>query len=436
MIQRYLELAKLFLKVGTVSFGGPAAHLAVMEHEVVQRRGWLTHEQFLDLIGVSTLIPGPNSTELAAFIGHHRAGRLGSLVAGVSFVVPAALITSAFAWSYVRYGSLPQAAPLLYGIPSAVVAILVVALWRLGKKPLSTWQTALVGLGVAAASLAGLDSVLTFLAGSALGIVLIACTRRCPSPPAATAGGLIAGSVSAAGATQAKAAGATAAATGTLVAGNVVAGNVVAGNAAAGASVSLAKLALFFLKVGAVLYGSGYVLVAYLQSGLVDQRHWLTQQQLLDAVAVGQFTPGPLLSTAAFIGYLLGEQAGVGGLAGAGVATVAIFAPSFAFVMLTAPWIARLRKLRGTAVVLDAVSAASIGLMFAVTVNMAVDLATGRSMRYALTTAPAVNVVAILDHGPRILIALAALAVALRWKPAAAWLVLGSILAGLVLYRW
>ncbi len=431
MIQRYLELAKLFLKVGTVSFGGPAAHTAVMEHEVVQRRGWLTHEQFLDLIGVSTLIPGPNSTELAAFIGHHRAGRLGSLVAGTCFVVPATLITSAFAWSYVRYGSLPQAAPLLYGIPSAVVAILAVAVWRLGKRPLSTWQTALIGLGVAAASLAGLDSVLAFLAGSALGVLLIACTRRGPSSPAATAGGLIAGSASAAWSTPAQAAGTAGAAAGTLVAGSVV-----AGSAAAGASVSLAKLALFFLKVGAVLYGSGYVLVAYLQSGLVDERHWLTQQQLLDAVAVGQFTPGPLLSTAAFIGYLLGQRAGVGGPAGAGVATVAIFAPSFVFVTLTAPWIARLRKLRGTAVVLGAVNAASIGLMVAVTVNLAVDLATGRSLHDVLTIAGAVNGKAVLHHGPRILIALAALAVALRWKPAAAWLVLGSILAGLVLCRW
>ena len=210
-------------------------------------------------------------------------------------------------------------------------------------------------------------------------MLLIACTRRGPSSPAATAGGLIAGSASAAWSTPAQAAGTAGAAAGTLVAGSVV-----AGSAAAGASVSLAKLALFFLKVGAVLYGSGYVLVAYLQSGLVDERHWLTQQQLLDAVAVGQFTPGPLLSTAAFIGYLLGQRAGVGGPAGAGVATVAIFAPSFVFVTLTAPWIARLRKLRGTAVVLGAVNAASIGLMVAVTVNLAVDLATGRSLHDVL----------------------------------------------------
>jgi chromate transporter len=431
MIHRYLELAKLFLKLGTFSFGGPAAHLAVMEHEVVQRRGWLTHEQFLDLIGVSTLIPGPNSTELAAFIGHHRAGRLGSLVAGICFVVPAALITSAFAWSYVRYGSLPQAAPLLYGIPSAVVAILIVALWRLGRKPLSTWQTALVGLGVAAASLAGLDSVLAFLAGSALGVALIACTRRGPRLPAASCAGLIGGSVGAAWSAPARAAAATGAAGGTLVAGSAV-----AGSAAAGASVSLAKVALFFLKVGAVLYGSGYVLVAYLQGGLVEQNHWLTQQQLLDAVAVGQFTPGPLLSTATFIGYLLGERAGAGGAAGAAVATVAIFAPSFVFVMFTAPWIARLRTLRGTAVVLDAVNAASIGLMIAVTVNLAADLATGRSLHDILTVAGAVNARAILEHVPRVLIALAALAAALRWKPAAAWLVLGSMIAGLVFCRW
>jgi chromate transporter len=421
MIERYWELAKLFLKLGTVSFGGPAAHTAVMEHEVVQRRRWLTHQEFLDLLGVSKLIPGPDSTELVAFIGHHRAGRLGSLVAGACFVVPAVLITSAFAWSYVRYGSLPQAAPLLYGIPSAVVAILVVAVWRLGKKPLSTWQTALVGLGVAAASLAGLDSVLTFLTGSALGVVLIACTRPGPSPPAANGGGLIAGAVGAAWATPARAAGATA--------GTLTAASVVAGNAAAGASVSLLKLALFFLKVGAVLYGSGYVLVAYLQGGLVDQNHWLTQQQLLDAVAVGQFTPGPLLSTAAFVGYLKG------GLAGAAVATVAIFAPSFVFVMLTAPWIARLRKLHRTAVVLDAVNAASIGLMIAVTVNLAVDLATGHSLRETLTIPAAVNAAAVLHHGPRILIALAALAAAVRWKPAAAWLVLGSVLAGLAVCR-
>ncbi len=398
MLQRCLELAKLFLKLGTVSFGGPAAHIAVMEHEVVQRRGWLTQQQFLDLIGVSKLIPGPDSTELVAFIGHHRAGRLGALVAGTCFVLPAVLLTSGVAWSYVRYGSLPKAAPLLYGIPSAVVAILTLALWRLGKKSLSTWQTALIGLGVAAASLAGRDTVLTFLAGSALGIVLIAGTRRRPTSPAATCA--------------------------------LLAGNAAAASAAAGASVSLLKLALFFLKVGAVLYGSGYVLVAYLQGGLVDQNHWLTQQELLDAVAVGQLTPGPLLSTAAFIGYLKG------GAAGAGVATVAIFAPSFVFVMLTAPWIARLRKLRGTAVVLDAVNAASIGLMIAVTVNLAADLATGHSLRDILTIAGAVNVAAIRQHVPRVLIALAALAVALRWKPAAAWLVLGSILAGLVAYRW
>jgi chromate transporter len=289
-----------------------------------------------------------------------------------------------------------------------VVAILVAAVWRLGRKPLSTWQTALVGLGVATASLAGLDSVLTFLAGSALGVLLIACTRRGPGSPAAN-GGLIAGSAGAVWTAHA--------------------------SAAAAAPFSLVKLALFFLKVGAVLYGSGYVLVAYLQGGLVDQNHWLTQQQLLDAVAVGQFTPGPLLSTAAFIGYLLGAKAGLGGPAGAAVATVAIFAPSFLFVTLTAPWIARLRKLRGTAVVLDAVNAASIGLMIAVTVNLAADLTTGKTLREALTIGAAVNARALLDHGPRVLIALAALAAGLRWKPAAAWLVLGSILAGLVLYR-
>ena len=425
MVQRYLELTKLFLKLGSVGFGGPAAHIAMMEHEVVHRRNWMTQEQFLDLIGISTLIPGPNSTEMAAFIGHHHAGRLGSLVAGISFVVPATLITSAFAWSYVRYGRLPQAAPLLFGIPSAVVAILIVAVWRLGKKPLSTWKTAMIALTVAAASLAGVDSVLTFLAGSALGVALIAWTRRGPRASAAGCGLLIAGSVGPVAATQARAAGATG-----LAAGSLVAGTAASGTAAAGASVSLAKLALFFLKVGAVLYGSGYVLVAYLQGGLVDQHHWLTQQQLLDAVAVGQFTPGPLLSTAAFVGYLLA------GPAGAAVATVAIFAPSFVFVMLTAPWIVRLRKLRGTAVLLAAVNAASIGLMIAVTVNLALDLATGHSPHDLVTVAGAVNAHALRQHVPRVVIALAALAVALRWKPAAAWLVLGSILAGLVLYRW
>lgn len=321
------EVALYFLRLGFTAFGGPAAHIAMMEEELVRRRRWLSREEFLDLVGAVNLIPGPNSTELAIHLGYRRAGRPGLLAAGICFIVPAAAITLAFAEAYRRYGALPQAQDALYGIKPVILAVLGRALWSLSRSAVKNRFLAALALGAAAASFCGANELLVLL-GAGIAAVLV---RK---PGALSGARLIAAE-----------------------------------------PFGLMALFLFFLKVGAVLYGSGYVLLAFLQSSLVEDWGWLTQAQLLDAVAAGQMTPGPVFTTATFIGYL------VGGLPGAGVATAGIFLPSFVFVALSGPLIPRLRRSPGAGAFLDGVNVASLALMAVVAVALTraavVDWTTG-----------------------------------------------------------
>lgn len=387
---RLKELALVFLKLGILGFGGPAAHIAMMEEEVVARRGWLTRQRFLDLLGATNLIPGPNSTEMAIHLGYVRAGWSGLAVAGICFILPAVGVTGGLAWIYVHFGQLPQVEPWLLGIKPAVVAIIAVSVWRLGNKACKTWSLGAIGAAVLAASLLQVNEVAALLLGGLSGMLWL----RLPQAVRSRRGKIV---PVVAGAWL-----------GQWLSKNVgVLLAVAAGAVGAGAvPASLWKLGLFFLKVGAVLYGSGYVLVAFLQGGLVHEYGWLTQRELLDAVAIGQFTPGPVLSTATFIGYM------IAGAGGAAVATTAIFAPSFFFVALVNPWVPRLRKSAWTAAFLDAVNVSAVALMAAVTVKL------GQ---------------ATLTAWPAWLIAVAATLIGLRWKVNLAWVVVGGGVLGWLL---
>ena len=321
------ELARLFLKLGSVSFGGPAAHIALMRHELVERRQWLGDREFLDLVGATNLIPGPNSTEMAIHIGLRRAGWPGLLVAGACFILPAVVIVGLLAALYVRLGSLPQTQALFYGVKPVVVAIVGVALWRLARAAIGSWWQAALAVAAVIASLMNVHE-LTLLA---------VC-------------GILGGLASMRGTRHTVSLGAVAlAAPGALQAG------------AAASAVTSGTLALVFLKAGAFLFGSGYVLLAFLRADLVERLGWLTERQLLDAVSVGQFTPGPVFTTATFIGYLLQ------GPRGAAIATTAIFLPAFVFVALSGPLLPRIRKSRVAGGVLDGVNVGSLSLMAVVT---------------------------------------------------------------------
>jgi chromate transporter len=335
---RLPEIARLFLRFGFVAFGGPAAHIAMMDDEFVERRKWLTRQHFLDLVGATNLIPGPNSTEMVMHIGYERAGLLGMIVAGVSFILPAAGLTGALAWAYMEYGALPAVGPFLTGIKPTVIAIILGALWKLGPKAVKGWRLGLIGASAAAASLLGAGEIVTLAVVGLLGTIWLHTSRS------------------------------ESAAAGIILLVSQTKRQVFAAAAAAGAAasaLSLTKLGLFFLKIGSILYGSGYVLIAFLEGGLVQEYGWLTKAQLLDAVAAGQFTPGPVLTTATFIGYVLM------GWPGAVVSTLGIFLPSFVFVAILNPIIPRLRKSQWSAAFLDAVNAAAIGLMAAVLVELA-----------------------------------------------------------------
>ncbi|OGW54616.1 MAG: chromate transporter [Thermodesulfovibrio sp. RBG_19FT_COMBO_42_12] len=339
------ELIRLFLKLGTVAFGGPAAHIAMMEEEVVNRRKWITREQFLDLVGATNLIPGPNSTEMAIHVGYIRAGLLGLIVSGISFILPAVIITGIFAWVYVKFGTLPQASNFLFGIKPVVISIILVAIIRLGKTAAKNTPLTIIGIAVALASLLGMNEVIALLCGGILGIILYALKEKAHK---GITGWFIPLSIQPIAFLM-----------------DSKSRTVAAVSAAGIAGVSLWKLGLFFLKIGSVLYGSGYVLVSFLEGGLVRDYGWLTHQQLLDAIAIGQFTPGPVLSTATFVGYI------VSGIPGALISTAAIFLPSFLFVLVLNPLIPRLRKSGAMSAFLDAVNISAIGLMTSVAISLA-----------------------------------------------------------------
>ncbi len=374
--QRLKELMAVFFRLGTVAFGGPAAHIAMMDDEVVKRRQWMSREDLLDLIGVTNLLPGPNSTELAIHIGYERARWPGLFVAGSSFILPAMGLVWLLAALYVRYQAVPQVGWLLYGIKPVIIAVVLQALWKLGKKAAKDVPTIVAGIVAIAAYFAGLNEVvLLLLAGLAVMLV-----KNWQSRGTTTGAFLLpfSGAIAQIGSPL-----------------------------AATVSVGWASVFLFFLKIGCVLYGSGYVLLAFLQRDLVDQNQWLTSQQLLDAVAIGQLTPGPVFTTATFVGYLLAGHAGA--IAG----TVGIFLPAFLLVGLVNPWVPKLRQSPWARGFLDGVNAASLGLMAGVT--------------YTLGQA------ALVDWITVVLAVLSAIAV-FRFKINSAWLVLAGAAAGLCLH--
>ena len=377
---RLAELAALFLKLGTIGFGGPAAHIALMEDEVVHRRKWLAREAFLDYVGAMNLIPGPNSTELAIAIGRERAGWAGLVVAGVSFIVPAAVIVTVVAWAYVRFGQLPSALAVLAGVKPVVIAIVAQALWRLGRTALSNRWLVLLAIVAAIATFVGVHELMVLL-----GAAVIAAASRVRRP------GVGASAFS-------------------IIPVHGLSKPAVSGVAALGVTatsaitVSLLSVFAIFLKIGSVLFGSGYVLLAFLRADLVQRLRWITEQQLLDAVAVGQVTPGPVFTTATFIGYVLA------GIPGAAVATIGIFLPAFVFVAVSGPLIPRIRRSRIAGAGLDGVNAASLALMAVVTWHL------GRAVFVDTTS---------------VVIALVALALLATRRVNAVWLLLGAAIVGI-----
>jgi chromate transporter len=326
------ELLVLFLRLGLTAFGGPAAHIAMMEEEVVRRRGWLTRAEFLDLLGATNLIPGPNSTEMAIHIGWRRGRWAGLLVAGVAFILPAALLVAGIAWAYVRFRQLPILVQLFDGIRPVILAVVAQALWILGRQAVKSVVLGVIGVAAVVAVAFGVHELVVLFAGAAVAALAARPWRAAPPAAAALVPMLP-----------------WAPATTTAAGGAVAAG--------AGAAVGLWPLFAFFLKVGSVLFGSGYVLLAFLRADLVERWHWLSDGQLLDAIVVGQVTPGPVFTTATFIGYLL--HGGTGAL----VATLGIFAPAFVFVALSAPIVPRLRRSRWAGAFLDGLNVASLALM-------------------------------------------------------------------------
>ena len=365
------EVARLFLRLGLTAFGGPAAHIGLMQREAVERRGWMSREQFLDLVGACNLLPGPGSTQVAMALGYGRAGWIGLVIAGACFILPASLATLALAWAYVRYGSLPQAQGLLYGAKPVMVAIIVQAIWNLGRTAFRRWPLALAGVACFAAALAGAPPLAVLLASG--GIALLAVWR--PSRPGAAMG------------------------LGWLPLG--------LGGGAAG-TVGFLPLFLIFLKLGVVVFGSGYVLLAFLKADLVDRLHWVTGPQLLDAITAGQVTPGPVFATATFLGYLLR------GWAGAAVATAAIFLPSFLMAGAVGALAGRIRRSKPAAAFLDGVNAAAVALM------ASVAIALGR---------------ATLVDGWTWALGLVSALLLVRFRVNATWLILGAAVLGILLHN-
>ncbi len=353
-IGRLAEISLAFLRVGLIAFGGPAAHLALLEDEFVSRRGWLSRQRFLDLMGATNLIPGPNSTEMTMHLGYERAGALGLFVAGTSFVLPAALLTGLLAWCYLQFGTLPGAAPVLTSIRPAILVVILGAVWKLGRKAVTDSRLGAIAVGVAGLVWLGLGEVPALVVGGAVGMLCLRVPQLLNSAISIVATLCVS--------------------TRTLL-------------AAGGESADLAKLGLFFVKIGSVLYGSGYVLIAFLEGGLIDDYGWVTRQQLLDAIAAGQFTPGPVLTTATFLGFL------IGGAAGAAIATICIFLPAFVFAWILNPLVRRLRRSPTSAAFLNAVNASAVGLMAVVAVDLArAALSSGFALAIAVAAAMALFV--------------------------------------------
>lgn len=329
-----LEISKVFFKMGLIAFGGPAAHIAMMEQEIVQKRKWISPQHFLDLVGATNIIPGPNSTEMTMHCGHERAGFWGLIAAGVSFIFPAVVITGVLAWLYVEYGTIPEVEHFVYGIKPAVIAIIAAAILKLGKKALKSIELGVLGALTIIVGFLGVNEVNALIGAGIVGAIFFYMKNKSSKIDTNKKGFLPLLVV------QATAAGIT--------------------------KIGALKVFWIFLKVGAILYGSGYVLFAFLDGELVAN-DYLTRTELMDAIAVGQFTPGPVLSTATFIGYQLA------GFWGAIAATVGIFLPSFIFVLILNPIIPKLRKSAFLSAFLDAVNIAAVAIMIKVLIEMAIE---------------------------------------------------------------
>lgn len=364
------EVASVFFKLGCIAFGGPAAHIAMMEKEIVEKRQWMTQQHFLDLMGATNLIPGPNSTEMTMHCGHERAGWMGLFVAGACFIFPAVVITGILAYLYVEYGELPNVAPFIEGIKPAVLAIILGAVIKLGKKAVKNTELAVLGLLALALSFSGMSEVIALLITGVIGFLYFSIKNRTTGPSKAFLPLIF------------------------LQSGQLFT-----------FSGTTLKVFLTFLKVGAILYGSGYVLFAYLDAELVATG-LLTRPELIDAIAIGQFTPGPVLSTATFIGYQLN------GIPGAIAASIGIFLPSFLFVLILNPWIPKMRKSKHLSYFLDAVNVAAVAIMVAVLAKMGMDIFT--------------------DWRPVVICALAIFA-AFKLKLSSMWIVLGGAVLGWIL---
>lgn len=375
LTQNLIEVATLFLRLGSTAFGGPAAHIAMMHDETVKRRKWLSEQEFLDLVGATNLIPGPNSTEMAIHLGYLRAGWLGLVVGGLCFILPAMLIVMILAWIYVQFGSTPQAEWLLYGVKPVVIAIIVQALWNLGQKAVKSPLLAIVGIIVLGLYFFGVNEIFLLFAG---GLIIMGITNFKNLRKKTIGVFLLPPSAG---------------------------WKIFASSMLVSTPFSLPILFLTFLKIGAVLYGSGYVLLAFLRADFVVRLGWLTDQQLIDAVAIGQVTPGPVFTTATFIGFILG------GVSGAFLATLGIFLPSFIFVAISNPLIPRIRESTWASGLLDGVNVASLGLMAAVTWQL------GKSSITDILT---------------VFVALAAFVLLIRFKVNSTWLIIGGAITGLV----
>lgn len=372
---RLKEIATVFIKLGSIAFGGPAAHIAMMDDEIVEKRKWLSKEKFLDIIGATNLIPGPNSTEVVMYLGYDRGGWLGLLIAGSMFILPAMLIVLAFAFMYVRYGAIPEVSGILHGIKPVIIAIVLQALIRLGKSAIKSKATGIIGIVVILLSFFGFHEILLL---SLAGLIMMLISNASKFRKVRASSFLpIFLSVSSLVPQQTQQDG-----------------------------MSLAKVFLTFLKIGSVLYGSGYVLLVFLETNFVERFHILTSKQILDAVAVGQFTPGPVFTTATFIGYL------IQGIPGAILATIGIFLPSFLLVGLLNPIIPRLRDSKLLSSILDGVNVASWGLMAVVSFKLATS--------------------AVVDIATAVL-AVLSLFIVFKFKINSAWIVLFGGMVGFVL---